>query len=98
MSLTIGVTTSLIKWVALKWALTYSAHMMLRGGGKTGKKKTMKCVETEGKMEGRWWNDSREKKNKEADRNWRSGVHREEMKNNCGDKGGKSMSHTYGTC
>ncbi len=28
-SLAIGATTSLIKWVALKWALTHSAHMML---------------------------------------------------------------------
>lgn len=28
-SLTIGPTTSLIEWMALKWALTHTAHMML---------------------------------------------------------------------
>ena len=39
-------------------------HDATCGGGKTGKKKTMKCEETEGKMEGRWWNDSRQKKTK----------------------------------
>ena len=37
------------------------------------------------------------KKKRQADRNWRNGAHREEMKNNCGDKAGKSMSHTCGT-
>lgn len=32
MSLTIGSTTSLKIWVALKWALTHSAHVMLYVG------------------------------------------------------------------
>lgn len=33
MSVTIGATSSLVKWVALKGALAHSAHVVLHGAG-----------------------------------------------------------------
>lgn len=44
-SLTIGTTTSLIKWVALKWPLTQCAHMMLQEASEDNGHKSVKTEE-----------------------------------------------------